>query len=164
MSLITTKIKIDRDNPHTIQKGRRSASPSIQIGGCRRDRSFQAIWGGAEGHRGFLPPHNFVRIPQINQELNEKNYSESWRLLVKPYLDDTPRGLFATKSPNRPNPIGLTVVELLERKGNILRVRGIDMLDGTPLLDIKPYVPKFDQLKNVRIGWLGERCSQLKKF
>jgi tRNA-Thr(GGU) m(6)t(6)A37 methyltransferase TsaA len=70
---------------------------------------------------------------------------ESRGLLVKPYLDDVPRGVFATRSPNRPNPIGLTVVELLERKGNILKVKGIDMLDGTPLLDIKPYVPKFDK-------------------
>jgi tRNA-Thr(GGU) m(6)t(6)A37 methyltransferase TsaA len=79
---------------------------------------------------------------------------ESQGLLVKPYLDDTPRGLFATRSPNRPNQIGPTIVELLERKGNLLKVRGVDMLDGTPLLDIKPYVPKFDQRDNVKIGWL----------
>lgn len=81
-------------------------------------------------------------------------FLNSFGLLVKPYLDDTPRGLFAMKFPNRPNPIELTVVELLERKGNILNVRYIDMLDGTPRLDLKPYAPKFDQKTDIKIGWL----------
>jgi len=89
----------------------------------------------------------------VKRSVKNDHYLESQRLLVKPYLDDIPHGLFATRSPNRPNPIGLTIVELLERRGNILKVRGIDMLDGTPLLDIKPYVPKFDRRNKVKIGW-----------
>ncbi len=82
--------------------------------------------------------------------------SQGFRLTVTPYLDDTPRGLFATRAPRRPNPIGLSVVELAGVAGNILTVRGIDVLDGTPLLDIKPYAPAFDApLGAVRSGWLA---------
>lgn len=79
--------------------------------------------------------------------------SKRYSLKVKPLMDTQLRGLFATRHPDRPNPIGLTVVELLERKGNILRVRGLDMLDGTPVLDIKPY-SRRDQKSGIRLGWL----------
>ena len=79
--------------------------------------------------------------------------------LVKPFLDEQRHGLFATRHYNRPNPIGISIVELIERAGNILRVRQVDMLDGTPLLDIKPYVPQFDQRINVRIGWLRDKVT-----
>jgi len=75
-------------------------------------------------------------------------------LLVKPFLDSVPRGVFATRHPDRPNPIGLSTVRLLERRGNMLCVKGIDTLDGTPLVDIKPYVPAYDQVVDARIGWL----------
>ena len=74
--------------------------------------------------------------------------------MVKPYLDDTPRGVFATRAPARPNPIGLSAVRLLEVRGNLLRVRDVDILNGTPLLDIKPYFPQFDCFKVARSGWL----------
>jgi len=74
--------------------------------------------------------------------------------LVKPFLDDKKHGLFATRHFNRPNPIGISVVEILRVKGNIITIKNIDVLDKTPLLDIKPYVPLFDQRNNVRIGWL----------
>src|SRR5271167_3244877 len=70
----------------------------------------------------------------------EFDRSEGFNLVGKPPSDDRPHGVFATRSPRRPNPIGLTVVELLGREGPVLRVRGIDMLDGTPILDIKPYL------------------------
>jgi len=83
--------------------------------------------------------------------------AEGCSLLVKPFLDDEPRGLFATRYPARPNPIGLSVVRLLERKGNILQIAEVDVLDGTPLLDIKPYVPQFDQRESATIGWLTAR-------
>lgn len=79
-------------------------------------------------------------------------------LLVRPYLDKNPHGIFATRYPARPNPIGLSVVRLLGREGNILRIAEVDVLDGTPLLDIKPYVPQFDQREGVRIGWLTGRA------
>ena len=78
-------------------------------------------------------------------------------LKVKPFLDDQLRGLFATRYPRRPNQIGMSVVELLKRESNILFVKGIDVLDGTPLLDIKPYVPDFGPKGKIRIGWLEGR-------
>ncbi len=74
--------------------------------------------------------------------------------LIRPtFLDDEPHGIFATRHPCRPNGIGMTVVRLLERKENILTVAGIDVLDGTPLLDIKPYVPRFDAHPDAASGW-----------
>ena len=78
-------------------------------------------------------------------------------LIVTPYLDEEPHGLFATRYPRRPNPIGLSVVRLLSREGNTLHVEGIDVLDGTPLLDIKPYVPPFDAFPEATMGWLEGR-------
>jgi len=76
-------------------------------------------------------------------------------LVVTPYLDTTPRGLFATRAPCRPNPIGLSSVRLLGISGNVLQVDGLDILDNTPLLDIKPYIPAFDVFQAERIGWCG---------
>jgi len=76
------------------------------------------------------------------------------RMTVTPFLDKQPRGLFATRAPTRPNPIGLSVLALESIDGNTLEVTNVDMLDGTPLLDIKPYVPEFDQPEEVRTGWL----------
>lgn len=79
--------------------------------------------------------------------------SSGYSLLAKPFLDDQLRGLFATRFPYRPNPIGLSVVRLLTLKNNILEIEGVDMLNGTPLLDIKPYVPEFDIRTGTRNGW-----------
>jgi tRNA-Thr(GGU) m(6)t(6)A37 methyltransferase TsaA len=76
------------------------------------------------------------------------------RLTVTPFLDDSPHGLFSTRYPARPNPIGLSVVEIIARDGCTLYVRGVDVLDGTPLLDIKPYIPQFDHHPVTRMGWL----------
>jgi tRNA-Thr(GGU) m(6)t(6)A37 methyltransferase TsaA len=80
--------------------------------------------------------------------------TEGFELKVIPYLDTVHRGLFATRSPRRPNPIGLSVVELIGIEGNTLTVANIDMLDGTPVLDIKPFVGEFDHRHGVRTGWL----------
>ena len=80
---------------------------------------------------------------------------EGFELTAHPPADDRPHGVFATRSPLRPNPIGLTVVELLSRNGTSLRVRGVDMLDGTPILDIKPYLSSVP-IEKVRRGWLAE--------
>jgi len=80
-----------------------------------------------------------------------------YSLRVKPFLDDVARGLFATRYPCRPNPIGLSTVRLLARRDNVLEVEGIDVLDGTPLLDIKPYVPEFDSKADARAGWYDSR-------
>ncbi len=75
-------------------------------------------------------------------------------LTVIPFLDSKPRGVFATRAPKRPNPIGLSVVRLLDRKNNVLNIENVDILDGTPILDIKPYVPEFDFSNTSEIGWL----------
>ncbi len=81
--------------------------------------------------------------------------SEGFNLVVTPPSDDRPHGVFATRAPRRPNAIGLTVVELLRREGPLLHVRGIDMLEGTPILDIKPYLSNVLQ-ERLRRGWLAE--------
>jgi tRNA-Thr(GGU) m(6)t(6)A37 methyltransferase TsaA len=86
--------------------------------------------------------------------------SSGYSLSVKPFLDDQRRGLFATRHPCRPNPIGLSIVRLRERHENELIVEDIDVLDGTPLIDIKPYVPDFDIRTDVRTGWYGTRAYQ----
>ena len=80
--------------------------------------------------------------------------SKEYRMTVTPFLDDHPRGLFATRAPRRPNPIGISVVELVEVNANSVTFRSPDMVDGTPLFDIKPYVPDFDSIQAHRIGWL----------
>jgi tRNA-Thr(GGU) m(6)t(6)A37 methyltransferase TsaA len=81
--------------------------------------------------------------------------SEGFELLGTPPIDDRPHGVFATRSPRRPNPIALTVVELLRREGAKLHVRGVDMLSGTPILDIKPYLSSIPA-EQLRRGWLAE--------
>lgn len=75
------------------------------------------------------------------------------KLVVRPFLEDVDRGVFATRAPCRPNPIGLSIVELVRREGNVLYVDRLDVLDGTPLLDIKPYAAKFDCIEGTRNGW-----------
>jgi tRNA-Thr(GGU) m(6)t(6)A37 methyltransferase TsaA len=79
-----------------------------------------------------------------------------FKLRVVPYLDTELRGLFATRAPSRPNPIGLSVVRLLGIDGRVLRIEGVDLLDGTPVLDIKPYVRDFDDQTEIRCGWLDD--------
>jgi tRNA (adenine37-N6)-methyltransferase len=85
---------------------------------------------------------------------------QGYDLSIKPFLDDQEHGIFATRYPCRPNPIGLSLVRLLRVDGNRLDIEGIDMLDGTSLLDIKPYVPDFDIRENAQIGWYGRRAHR----
>jgi len=84
-------------------------------------------------------------------------------LQCMPYMDDTVRGVFATRSPRRPNPIGFSVVRLDRIEENVLHIRDLDILDGTPLLDIKPWVPPFDDPGEVRLGWLTERAARVEE-
>lgn len=100
---------------------------------------------GLEDIEGFS--HLFV--------LWEFDRAQGFELQGTPPCDDHPHGVFATRSPYRPNPIGLTVVELLRREGARLHVRGVDMLDGTPILDVKPYLSSIPEEK-LRRGWLAE--------
>jgi tRNA-Thr(GGU) m(6)t(6)A37 methyltransferase TsaA len=81
------------------------------------------------------------------------------RMTVIPFLDVHPHGLFATRSPARPNPIGISTVRLVAIEGATIRIEDVDMLDGTPLLDIKPYVPALDDRADARIGWYADRLA-----
>lgn len=125
----------------------------------------------ADVPRGLGAKHDAEGILEIRQELEAGltdiegfshlfvfwvfDRSEGFELMVTPPSDHRPHGVFATRSPRRPNPIALTVVELLRRDGRRLFVRGVDMLDGTPILDIKPYLSSVP-LERLRRGWLAE--------
>ena len=85
--------------------------------------------------------------------------SKAYRLKVKPFLDDAAHGLFATRAPARPNPIGISVVRLIKIERTTLHVQDMDVIDQTPLLDIKPFVPDFDDRDEVMIGWLEEKSG-----
>lgn len=87
---------------------------------------------------------------------------KKFSLKVIPYMDNEYRGVFATRAPARPNPIGISVVRLVKIEGNKLYIEDVDIVDGTPLLDIKPYVPEFDYRPEVKIGWLEKRVKKLK--
>ena len=78
-------------------------------------------------------------------------------------MDEKSRGVFATRAPSRPNPIGISIVRLVKVDGNMLYIKDVDIVDGTPLLDIKPYVPEFDTRKVEKIGWLGKNVNKLSK-
>jgi tRNA-Thr(GGU) m(6)t(6)A37 methyltransferase TsaA len=90
------------------------------------------------------------------------HFSAGYTLKVKPFMHDRFRGVFATRSPRRPNPIGISVVRLVKVKEGRIYVKDLDIVDGTPLLDIKPYIPD-DSRKVERIGWLSERANQVRK-
>ena len=97
--------------------------------------------------------------------LYEFHLSRGCDLKVTPFLDTEQRGVFATRAPRRPNPIGLSVVKILERNENVLEIEEVDVLDKTPLLDIKPYVPDFDAQSETRTGWMegnAEKSATMK--
>ena len=118
---------------------------------------------GAEGVKGTVEVFEAFREGLADLDgfshvilLYHFHKSDDFKLKVVPFLDTVPRGLFSTRAPKRPNPIGLSVVRLERIEDGILHVCNVDMLDGTPLLDIKPYVPEFDAQEEVRVGWLEE--------
>jgi tRNA-Thr(GGU) m(6)t(6)A37 methyltransferase TsaA len=89
--------------------------------------------------------------------------SKGFDLIVAPFLENKQHGVFATRAPKRPNHIGISVVRLLKVNENILEIENVDMIDGTPLLDIKPYVPEFDVFKVGKTGWLNQKPLNLDK-
>ena len=89
--------------------------------------------------------------------------SKGYSLTVTPFMDDVERGVFATRAPARPNQIGLSIVRLEKVEGNVLHIKDVDMVDGTPLLDIKPYTREFDAREDIRIGWLEGKVQRLSK-
>ena len=88
--------------------------------------------------------------------------SKKYSLKVKPFMDTTKRGVFAVRAPSRPNSIGISIVRLTKIDNNILHIKDIDIIDGTPLLDIKPYVSDFDNRKVTKNGWLENNVYKLK--
>ena len=84
------------------------------------------------------------------------------KLIVTPFLDSKSHGIFATRAPSRPNPLGLSLVKLVRIENNLVYVEGVDVLNGTPLLDIKPYVPEFEHIHDVRIGWLEKAKDKIR--
>jgi tRNA-Thr(GGU) m(6)t(6)A37 methyltransferase TsaA len=86
--------------------------------------------------------------------------AEYFKLRVIPFLDTVERGIFSTRAPVRPNPIGLTIVKLIKIEGNIITVENIDMIEGTPLLDIKPCLPIIDDLQDIKLGWLTGKIDK----
>lgn len=88
--------------------------------------------------------------------------SNGWKPRVIPFLDKQERGVFATRAPHRPNSIGLSVLKIESINGSQISVSNVDILDGTPLLDIKPYVPQFDGAQDIRIGWIADTIQQVK--
>lgn len=90
--------------------------------------------------------------------------SNGYELSVKPFLDDEEHGLFTTRSPKRPNPIGFSVVKVEKVEGNVLHVSEVDIIDGTPLLDIKPYVAEFDSRNTEKQGWLEGKIEEGKTY
>ena len=90
--------------------------------------------------------------------------TKGYKLVTKPFLEDELHGVFAMRAPRRPNPIGLSVVRLVELTSNMLKVEDIDVLDGTPLLDIKPFVPQFDSPTVERLGWLDKNLGRVKQI
>jgi len=87
--------------------------------------------------------------------------SRGWSLEVKPFMDDQLHGVFTTRAPARPNPIGISIVRLVRVEENILHIQDVDIVDGTPLLDIKPYVPEFDVRDVAKTGWLEQNLHKL---
>ena len=85
-------------------------------------------------------------------------------LKVKPFLDDALHGVFATRAPRRPNSIGLSIVNLIRIEENIIHIQDVDIIDGTPLLDIKPYVPEFNESQVVKTGWLEKNLNKLSEM
>jgi len=112
---------------------------------------FETFEQGLEDLEGFS--HLFL--------LFHFHLSTGYALKVTPFFDDRLRGVFSTRAPARPNAIGLSSVRLLRREGRILHVRGLDVVDGTPLLDIKPQVPRREKDEDLRLGWLERHKHRL---
>lgn len=133
------------------------AGMPIQPLGARRARGRVEL--AAEYQAGLKDLRGFSHVILLYHFHRSRGYE----LEVTPFLDSRRRGLFATRAPKRPNAIGLSVVRLISIKGHTLIVEGVDMLDGTPLLDIKPHVPAFDHVRSVRIGWLKEARAKARR-
>ena len=126
-----------------IQSSRSTVFGEIEV--------FPEYEAGLESVDGFS---HLILIYVFHEALNSSG------LMVKPFLDDKAHGIFATRFYSRPNPIGISIVQLHQRTGPLLKIQSVDMLDGTPLLDIKPYVPEFDVRIVDNLGWYATRAHK----
>lgn len=140
IGVIHTPIQNERSAP--VQSARSDVEGVIEV--------FPQYEAGLEGIEGFSHIHLLFSFFQAGDETS---------LIVTPFLDNRQFGVFATRFPLRPNPIGLSVVRLLRRDKALLYFKGADMIDGTFLLDIKPYLPEFDVFQAERIGWFHTRSK-----
>lgn len=123
--------------------------------GCQgRAEVFPEFAAGLRDLEGFSHIYLVYHMHKANQP----------RLAVKPFLQDVERGVFATRAPCRPNPIGLSIVRMVRREGNILHLDGVDALDCAPLLDIKPYIARFDRIEATRNGWQDEVDEEIARL
>jgi len=139
IGIIHSPFKTKEEAPHQ----------SIASNSIGRIEIFEEYEEGLEGIEGFS---HIILIFRFHK-------SEGYSLKVKTPHDENVKGVFATRSPRRPNQLGLSIVRLLIREKNILFVEGIDVIDGTPLIDIKPYVPSLEPKTGVKIGWLEEKIK-----
>jgi len=138
IGVIHTPLKEKKDAP--IQSSRSDITGSVEV--------FPEYLEGLEGIEEFSHIYLLYGFHRSDREISLK---------VKPFLDDEVHGIFSTRHPCRPNPIGMSVVRLIKRDENMLYFIGADMLDGTPLFDIKPYIPDFDIFNVDKIGWYHQR-------
>ncbi|MFM2292508.1 MAG: hypothetical protein RIS29_2321 [Bacteroidota bacterium] len=129
--------------PHTDVKNM-PIQPIAAEGICGTIEVFPEFAAGLKDIEGFSHITLLYRFHQI----------KGYELEVVPFMDTEKHGIFSTKAPKRPNAIGLSTVKLIKVEGNILHIEQVDMLDGTPLIDIKPFYPRYDNRENVSIGWL----------
>jgi tRNA-Thr(GGU) m(6)t(6)A37 methyltransferase TsaA len=125
--------------------------PSSNVSGSGTFEIYPQFVDGLKDLEGFSHIYLLYHFHKIRQS----------NLVVTPFLDKEPRGIFATRAPSRPNPIGLSLVELVRIENNLIYVERLDVLNETPLLDVKPYVPEFEHIHNVRIGWLEQVKGQI---
>ncbi|MGC9372147.1 MAG: tRNA (N6-threonylcarbamoyladenosine(37)-N6)-methyltransferase TrmO [Thermovirgaceae bacterium] len=140
--------------PHKTREGTPIQPPGAKgvIGKVEVDPVFSEGLSDLEGFSHVILLYHF-------------HLSEGHELTVRPFLDKKPHGVFSTRAPRRPTPIGLSVVRLVSVDGCTLTVEGVDMVDETPLLDIKPFVPAFDVPEgDVRTGWLEQNSSNAQKM
>ena len=126
---------------------------------------------GANGIKGIIKVYKKYSKGLINLEgfshiilLYHFHLSDGYSLKVFPFLKDKEQGVFATRAPRRPNQIGISIVKIEKIKENIINISNVDIVDGTPLLDIKPYASFFDNVKNERNGWLSGKIKDIKKI
>jgi tRNA-Thr(GGU) m(6)t(6)A37 methyltransferase TsaA len=134
-----------------VEPGRTPIQPVCAQGSAGRVEIFPEYEEALDDIEGFSHLHLIYWLHRAGEATNAVSGARALR--VVPFLDDVPHGIFATRSPIRPNPLGLSVVRLVERRGRDLLVEDVDVLDGTPLLDIKPYVEGFDLRVGTRGGW-----------